>query len=69
MGVSSLGFLRKYWRFFREVRAELRKVIWPGANQTAIYTGVVIFTVAVVATIIWGADAVYSAGIRLIIVR
>ena len=69
MGVSSLGFLRKYWRFLREVRAELRKVIWPNANQTAIYTGVVIFTVAVVAMVIWGADAVYSAGIRLIIVR
>ncbi|MFO8059717.1 MAG: preprotein translocase subunit SecE [Bacillota bacterium] len=64
-----MRFLRKYWRFLREVRAELRKVVWPDANQTAIYTSVVLFTVAVVATIIWGADTVYSAGIRLIIVR
>ena len=64
-----MSLLRRYWRFLREVRAELRKVVWPGANQTMIYTGVVLFSVAIVALVIYAADSVYLAGIRLIIVR
>ncbi len=64
-----MSLLRRYWRFLREVRAELRKVVWPDANQTTIYTGVVLFSVAIVALVIYAADSVYLAGIRLIIVR
>lgn len=38
-------------RFFREVRAELKKVDWPNRKEIIIYTGVVLFMVLVVAII------------------
>jgi len=62
-----LNVLRRYWRFLREVRAELKKVVWPDADKTTTYTGVVLFSVALVAAIIWVADTLSTAGIRLII--
>jgi preprotein translocase subunit SecE len=52
-------------RFFREVRAELAKVIWPSRQQTLVYTGVVIVSVVVIAAIISVADAVLGEGMGL----
>lgn len=39
--------------YFSTVYNELKKVHWPGRNQLIGYTGVVLFSVAVVALIIW----------------
>ena len=50
--------------FFKGVLAELKKVHWPSKKQLASYTGVVIFTVAVMAIAIsifdWGISAVFE---------
>ncbi len=50
--------LGKIGRFFREVRAELVKVIWPDRRSVAVYTGIVVASVVVIAGIIWVADVV-----------
>ena len=60
-------FLNRIARFFREVRAELRKVIWPNRQQTTLYTGVVLVSVVFVAAIIFIIDQVLSLGLGVVI--
>jgi len=52
-------------RYLREVRAELRKVVWPDRRQTVIYTGVVLISVVAVALLIWVVDALLSQVLSL----
>ena len=60
-------FFNRIARFFREVRAELRKVIWPNRQQTTLYTGVVLVSVVFVAAIIFIIDQVLSLGLGVVI--
>ncbi|MEW6309089.1 MAG: preprotein translocase subunit SecE [Bacillota bacterium] len=57
----------KTGRFFREVRLELKKVIWPTRQQTTVFTMVVIASVVIVALLIWVADTVFSQSLTLIL--
>jgi len=54
-------------RYLRDVRVELKKVVWPDRRQTIIYTGVVLASVVVVALVIWVVDAVLSVGLRALL--
>ncbi|BCV23235.1 MAG TPA: preprotein translocase subunit SecE [Firmicutes bacterium] len=54
-------------RFFREVRAELGKVIWPNRSEIVTYTGVVIVSVLLVSALIWVVDSAISQLLLLII--
>ncbi|MGI6605117.1 MAG: preprotein translocase subunit SecE [Firmicutes bacterium] len=54
-------------RFFREVRAELGKVIWPNRPQVVSYTGVVIVSVLIVSALIWVVDSAISQLLLLLI--
>lgn len=47
-----LGIFGRIGRFFREVVAELRKVIWPNRKELRNYTVVVVVFVAVMLTIV-----------------
>jgi preprotein translocase subunit SecE len=47
-----LGFIRKISTFFREVRAEMKKVIWPSREEITKYTAVVLFMIAVLGAFI-----------------
>jgi preprotein translocase subunit SecE len=47
-----VGFFGRIGRFFREVVAELRKVIWPSRKELRNYAVVVIVFVAVMLTIV-----------------
>ena len=60
-------FFEKTKRFFRELRAELRKVVWPTRKETMQYTMIVVSTVAAVSLFIWVIDSVFSGLLRLII--
>lgn len=44
------------WTFIQQVVAELRKVIWPNRKQMVNYTTVVLFFLAFMVAMIWGAD-------------
>ncbi len=52
-------------QFLREVRQELRKVIWPGREQIVSYTVVVLVITAVLTVFVWGVDE----GIRRIVLE
>lgn len=53
--------------YFREVRAELKKVIWPTRRETAVFTVVVLVAVLLVALLIWVMDLVFGGFLKLII--
>lgn len=54
-------------KYFREVRTELKKVVWPDRRQTVVYTGVVIISVVAVALVIWVVDALLSEALKLLL--
>ena len=47
-------------QFLREVRGELRKVAWPSRSETINYSIVVLVTIVVLGTIIYGLDWLFS---------
>jgi preprotein translocase subunit SecE len=53
--------LKIWWengkQYFSGIYNELKKVHWPGKNQLIGYTGVVLFSVALVALIVWLFDS------------
>ncbi len=61
---TSTSRLKKY---FREVKAELKKVAWPNKNELASYTGIVFVSVVVVAILIWIIDTALSKVLELMI--
>ena len=46
------GLIRKISTFFREVRVEMKKVIWPTREEITKYTAVVLFMIAVLGAFI-----------------
>ena len=50
-------------QFFRECRAELRKVAWPTRSETLNYTIVVVITITIVTVLVAGLDWLFSNSI------
>ncbi len=50
-------------RFFRELRSELKKVVWPTPKQVLKNTLIVIACILIVGAFIWVFDFVAGAGI------
>ncbi|HBQ96514.1 MAG: preprotein translocase subunit SecE [Firmicutes bacterium] len=53
-------------KYLREVRSELKKVVWPTPRQTLSYTGFVVSFSLVIALIISGLDVVFNFGLNFI---
>ena len=51
--------------YFRGVRVEMKKVVWPTPRELAMYTWTVIFTCVFFALFFWVADSVFLMGLRL----
>jgi preprotein translocase subunit SecE len=52
------------WKYLREVRAELKKVVWPTPRQTASYTGFVVVFSLVIVAIISLLDTIFNLGLH-----
>ena len=50
-------------RYFRELRSELKKVVWPTPKQVLRNTMIVLACVLIVGVFIWMLDAVATMGI------
>ena len=61
--VRRTGFVGRIGGFFREVVAELRKVIWPTRKELLTYTAVVIAFVVIMTTIVVGLDYLFGKGV------
>ena len=55
------GFFKRLGRFFRELKAELKKVAWPSGRDTMKKTGIVIVCVIVVGVIVLIFDGIASS--------
>jgi len=53
--------------YFKGVKAEMRKVIWPTKKELVNYTGVVILISAIVGLVVWILDTVIFRILSLII--
>ncbi len=62
-----MGFLQRTVKFLREVRTELRKVIWPSRQQTIVFTGVVLAATVIVASALYVIDSIVGSVLRLVI--
>jgi|SRR5450759_541945 preprotein translocase subunit SecE len=61
------GVWKTITQFLRDVRIEMKKVIWPSRKEVINYTWVVVITVSVVGTFILVLDLILSKLLHLII--
>lgn len=54
-------------KFFKELRSELKKVVWPTRQQIVNNTGVVLVVMTVVGLFLFAVDTGLSYGIRALI--
>lgn len=59
--------LKRLLKWFREMKSELKKVVWPTPKQTANNTLVALAVMAVSAVLLWGFDSVASSGVKSLI--
>ncbi len=60
MKETKKGPIDRIKRFFREVRSEIRKVVWPTRRETISFTSVVVVSVVAMGLLVWAMDAVFS---------
>ncbi|MBQ9960312.1 MAG: preprotein translocase subunit SecE [Firmicutes bacterium] len=56
-----------FGEYFKGVKLEMKKVVWPSKKEVATYTGVVIVTCAVFAVGFWLIDTGVLAALRAIL--
>ena len=60
-------FFQRVKRWFREMKSELKKVVWPTPKQTAKNTGVALVVIVVCAIVLWGFDSAAEAVVKALI--
>ena len=53
----------KLVRFFKEVKSEMKKVVWPSRKQVTNNTLIVLAVVVLVGIIIWALDLAFQYGL------
>ena len=61
------GIGKRLARFFREMKAELKKVSWPSRAETLKKTGIVILCVLIVGVIVWIFDGIANGLINALL--
>lgn len=56
---SKPNIFKRIGRFFRDLRSEFKKIVWPTKKQTLNNTLVVLVCVAVSGIVIWSVDWVF----------
>ena len=64
---GKLPFGKRVAKWFREMRSEARKVIWPTPKQMTTNTGVALAMMAVAAVALWLFDTLASLGVQTLI--
>ncbi len=59
--------MQKINEYFKEIKAELKHVVWPSKNQTIFYTVIVIALSVLVAYFLGVFDFIFSQGLQKII--
>ena len=54
-------------RWFREMKSELKKVVWPSGKETMKNTGTVLLCSVVIGAFIWAFDFVAVSAVQMIL--
>ncbi|MBE3519805.1 MAG: preprotein translocase subunit SecE [Firmicutes bacterium] len=57
---------KKIGQFVADIRAELKKVIWPSWRNTWILAGVVVVSIVMVGVVLWGTDALLTLVLQFV---
>lgn len=57
----------KTTKFFKNVKSEMKKVIWPTKSELMTYTGIVLFSCAVFSLGIWLFDSVFNGALKAVL--
>ena len=60
------GFFKRVAKWFREMKSELKKVVWPTRQQLFNNTLVSVVFMLVSALVLWGADVVATLAVNLL---
>jgi preprotein translocase subunit SecE len=63
MGGNALGVFNDFTGFLRDVRAEMKKVVWPGWKEVRVTTGVVIVATFLFGLFFFIVDGVFKAAL------
>lgn len=61
------GLFARIGKWFRELKSECRKIVWPTREQTVNNTLVVLASVVIVGIFIWVLDIVFGLGIQTLL--
>ena len=64
---TKLPFGKRVSKWFREMRSETKKVIWPTPKQVVNNTGVALGMMTVSALVLWGFDTLAKLGVQTLI--
>ncbi len=59
--------MQRIKKWFRDMKSELKKVVWPTPKQTAKNTGVALVVIIVCAIVLWGFDTAAQATVEALI--
>ncbi|MCD7852932.1 MAG: preprotein translocase subunit SecE [Oscillospiraceae bacterium] len=65
--VKKLSFPKRVAKWWREMKSELKKVVWPSRKQVVNNTIVALVVMFVVAIVIWGFDEIAQAIVKAVI--
>ena len=65
--VKKLSFFKRIAKWWREMKSELKKVIWPTPKQTLNNTVAALVVMAISAVVIWGFDEIAQMIVRAVI--
>ena len=58
------GFFARIKKWFRDMKSELKKIVWPTPEQVLKNTAVALAMMAVSALVIWGFDSLAGAAVN-----
>ena len=61
------GLFARIGKWFRELKSECRKIVWPTREQTVNNTLVVLASVVIIGIFIWVLDFVFGLGIQTLL--
>ena len=64
---TKLPFGKRVSKWFRDMRSETKKVIWPTPKQVVNNTGVALGMMIVSALVLWGFDTLAKLGVQTLI--
>ena len=63
---KKLGFFQRIKKWFREMKSELKKVVWPTPKQLTNNTFVALVVMAIAAVFLWAFDSIASRAVELL---